>query len=38
MVHKKSSGSKIISWQRGPQFTGKMKCEDLIPVLMPHLE
>ena len=33
-----SSGSKIISWQRGPQFTRKMKCEDLIPVLMPECQ
>ena len=33
-----SSGSKIISWQRGPQFTRKMKHEDLIPVFMPECQ
>ena len=33
-----SSGSKIISWQRGPQFTRKIKREDLIPVFMPECQ
>jgi len=37
-LHRTSSGSKIISWQRGLQFTRKMKCEDLIPVLMPECQ